>query len=155
LQGFGTDLYPKFKKNCDEYFFLPHRNETRGVGGIFFDYQLAKSDNPKDLVTYDVFGMVQSCGDAFLKAYVPIAERRMHMPFNDSHKRFQEIRRGRYVEFNLLYDRGTTFGLKTKGRIESILMSLPLHAQWVYDFKPEPNSPEAEIYKYLKPTDWL
>ncbi len=155
LKGFGDNLYSKFKKNCDEYFYLPHRKETRGVGGIFFDYQLAKSEIPSEIMPYDVFAMVQSCGNSFLEAYVPIAERRMSQPFDESHKRFQEIRRGRYVEFNLLFDRGTTFGLKTGGRVESILMSLPLHAQWVYDFKPEPGTHESQIYDYLKPTDWL
>lgn len=149
LKPFGEAHYPKFKKSCDEYFYLPHRDETRGVGGIFFDYQLAQTKE------YDVFEMVKNCGNSFLNAYLPLAKKRMDQPFESSHKRFQEIRRGRYVEFNLLYDRGTVFGLKTKGRIESILMSLPLHAQWVYDFKPEPGSHEAKIYDYLKPTQWL
>lgn len=146
LKPFGANLYPDFKKNCDEYFYLPHRKETRGIGGIFFDYQMASPQ---------VFEMVRACGDRFLESYLPIALRRKDMPFQPSHKEFQEIRRGRYVEFNLVYDRGTVFGLKTGGRIESILMSLPKFAQWHYSFQPTPGSPEAEIYQYLKPTDWL
>lgn len=146
LQAFGPGLYPEFKKNCDEYFYLPHRKETRGIGGIFFDYRVANEDT---------FRMVQSCGGQFLNAYLPIAERRKDMAFTPENKQFQEIRRGRYVEFNLVYDRGTTFGLKTNGRVESILMSLPKHAQWHYDFKPQPGTREAEIYEYLKPIEWL
>ncbi len=146
LKPFGENLYPEFKKTCDEYFYLPHRKESRGIGGIFFDYQMANSR---------MFEMVQACGNRFLDSYLPIAERRMNTPFNEDNKRFQEIRRGRYVEFNLVYDRGTVFGLKTNGRIESILMSLPKHAQWHYDYKPEAGSREAEIYEYLRPIDWL
>ena len=155
LKAFG-DLYPDFKKKCDEYFYLPHRGETRGVGGIFFDYQLVNADfAKKNGIRGQVFDMVRSCGDAFLESYLPIVRRRMTQPFSEREKEFQEIRRGRYVEFNLLYDRGTLFGLKTNGRVESILMSLPLKARWVYDFQPEPGSREAEIYKYLRPTDWI
>lgn len=145
LDPFGMEKYPAFKKHCDEYFYLPHRNETRGVGGIFFDYQM-ESDNP--------FEMVQACGNAFLKAYLPIAQKRINTPFTPAQKEFQELRRGRYVEFNLLYDRGTLFGLKTNGRVESILMSLPQKARWGYDFKPAPGTPEAKLTDYLKPMNW-
>ncbi len=139
--------YPKFKTWCDEYFFLPHRQEPRGVGGIFFDYL------GEDFQT--LFAFVRDCGDNFLRAYAPIAERCKHLAYGEAERRFQEYRRGRYVEFNLLYDRGTVFGLKTGGRIESILMSLPPLVRWVYDFHPEPGSREAELYDvYLKPRDW-
>jgi coproporphyrinogen III oxidase len=139
--------YPRFKRWCDDYFFLPHRGEPRGVGGIFFDYL------EDDLE--QVFAFIQSCGPAFLEAYLPIVERRRHEPHTDEQRRFQEFRRGRYVEFNLLYDRGTVFGLKTGGRIESILMSLPPQARWLYDYHPAPGSREAELYEvYLKPRDW-
>lgn len=152
LDPFGNDLYPKFKKHCDEYFYLPHRKETRGIGGIFYDYQA------EDLVLKDnktVFEMSQSCGNSFLESYLPIVKKRKDVPFTAEQKRFQEYRRGRYVEFNLLYDRGTIFGLKTNGRIESILMSLPLHARWEYDFTPQAGSPEEKLVSYLKPIDWL
>lgn len=147
LQPFGDQKYLEFKRNCDEYFYLPHRNETRGVGGIFFDHQL---DDPEQN-----FKMIQACSEAFLRAYLPIVKKRMALPFTEAQKEFQEIRRGRYVEFNLLYDRGTVFGLKTNGRVESILMSLPLKSRWVYDFKPVPDSPEAKLFEFLKPRDWL
>ncbi len=139
--------YAKFKNGCDEYFHLPHRNEPRGVGGIFFDYLQAEFDT--------LFAFVRDCGDAFLDAYVPIAARRKNEPYTEDERRFQEFRRGRYVEFNLLYDRGTIFGLKTGGRIESILMSLPPMVRWLYDFQPQPGTREAELYDvYLKPRDW-
>ncbi len=139
--------YPRFKKGCDEYFFLPHRNEPRGVGGIFFDYLEGDVER--------LFDFVRDCGDAFLPAYLPIAERRKKEPYTEREKFFQEFRRGRYVEFNLVYDRGTLFGLRTGGRIESILMSLPPVVRWRYDYRPEPGSPEAELYDvYLKPRDW-
>jgi coproporphyrinogen III oxidase len=139
--------YPRLKKWCDEYFFLAHRNEPRGVGGIFFDYLEGDWEA--------LFAFVQDCGDAFLEAYLPIVERRKDLPYTDRQQAFQEFRRGRYVEFNLLYDRGTVFGLKTGGRVESILMSLPPVVRWEYDFRPEPGSPEAELYDYyLKPRDW-
>jgi coproporphyrinogen III oxidase len=139
--------YPRFKKTCDEYFFLPHRGETRGVGGIFFDYLQGDLER--------IFAFVRDAGDAFLAAYRPIAERRRAEPYGDREREFQLYRRGRYVEFNLLYDRGTTFGLKTRGRTESILMSLPPLARWVYDFHAEPGSREAGLSEYLKPQDWL
>ncbi|MSU79733.1 MAG: oxygen-dependent coproporphyrinogen oxidase [Gemmataceae bacterium] len=139
--------YAKFKNGCDEYFHLPHRNEPRGVGGIFFDYLQADFDA--------LFAFVRDCGDSFLDAYLPIAARRKDEPYTEEERRFQEFRRGRYVEFNLLYDRGTIFGLKTGGRIESILMSLPPMVRWLYDFQPQPGTREAELYDvYLKPRDW-
>jgi len=146
LKPFGSELYPKFKKECDEYFYLPHRKETRGIGGIFFDYQFANEQT---------FEMVQSCGNAFLKSYIPIVEKRLNTPFTEDQKKFQEYRRGRYVEFNLLYDRGTTFGLKTNGRVESILMSLPLKARWEYNFQAESGTWESKLNDYLKPRNWL
>lgn len=139
--------YAKMKADCDRYFFLPHRNEPRGVGGIFFDYLDGEMDR--------VFAFVREAGDAFLNAYVPIVDRRKDLPYTEHERRFQLFRRGRYVEFNLLYDRGTLFGLKTGGRVESILMSLPLHVRWDYDFRPEPGSPESLLYDvYLQPHDW-
>lgn len=137
--------YGRLKRWCDEYFYLPHRGEPRGVGGIFFDY----------LEGDEVFDFVRDCGDAFLDSYLPIARRRREEPFSEPHRRFQEYRRGRYAEFNLLYDRGTLFGLKTGGRVESILMSLPPTVRWVYDFHPEPGSREAELHEvFLKPRNW-
>jgi coproporphyrinogen III oxidase len=136
--------YPRFKKHCDEYFYLPHRGETRGVGGIFFDY-----------LQGDVFPFVREAGDTFLPAWAPIAERRRDEPYGEREREFQLIRRGRYVEFNLIFDRGTIFGLKTGGRTESILMSLPPRVRWVYAHSPEPGSREAELANFLKPTDWL
>jgi coproporphyrinogen III oxidase len=139
--------YRKMKEECDRYFFLAHRNEPRGVGGIFFDYFEGDLER--------VFAFVRDVGDAFLGSYVPIVERRKGLSYNDAQRRFQLIRRGRYVEFNLIYDRGTIFGLKTGGRVESILMSLPLNVRWEYDYTPEPGTPEAELYDvYLKPRDW-
>lgn len=141
--------YPKFKAWCDSYFYLPHRNETRGIGGIFFDD--LHHESPEVL-----FSFVQSCGNAFLPAYLPILQKRCNMPFDQSQKQWQLIRRGRYVEFNLVYDRGTTFGLKTNGRVESILMSLPLQARWEYCHSPQPDSKEAQLMNMLKhPRDWV
>jgi coproporphyrinogen III oxidase len=139
--------YGRLKKWCDEYFFLPHRGEARGVGGIFFDYLEGDVDK--------CFAFVRDGGDHFLEAYLPIARRRKDLAFTPEQRAFQEYRRGRYVEFNLLYDRGTLFGLKTSGRTESILMSLPPRVHWEYDFRPRPGSPEAELTEfYLKPRDW-
>ncbi len=138
--------YARLKKWCDQYFFLPHRGETRGVGGIFFDY--LEGDREK------VFAFVRDCGDSFLDAYLPIGRKRRNEPFTERQRAFQEYRRSRYVEFNLLYDRGTLFGLKTGGRIESILMSLPPVVRWEYDYRPEPGSREAELDEFLKPRDW-
>jgi coproporphyrinogen III oxidase len=138
--------HARFKKWCDEYFFLAHRQEPRGIGGIFFDY--LEGDVEK------LFAFVRDAGDGFLEAYLPIVRRRKAEPYTERERRFQEFRRGRYVEFNLIYDRGTTFGLKTGGRIESILMSLPPLVRWLYDYQPEAGSREAELYEYLKPRDW-
>jgi coproporphyrinogen III oxidase len=139
--------YAKFKTWCDEYFFLAHRQEPRGVGGIFFDNLEGDFDA--------LFRFVRDCGDAFLDAYVPIVQRRKTEPYTEAERHFQEFRRGRYVEFNLIYDRGTTFGLKTGGRTESILMSLPPIVRWLYDYRPAPGTREAELYDvYLKPRDW-
>jgi coproporphyrinogen III oxidase len=138
--------YRRLKQWCDEYFFLPHRGEARGVGGIFFDY--LEGDRQEN------FAFVRDCGDSFLKAYLPIAQRRKDEPFSESQRAFQEYRRGRYVEFNLLYDRGTLFGLKTGGRSESILMSLPPVVRWEYDFQAEPGSQEEKLEEFLRPRDW-
>lgn len=169
------DYYPTFKPWCDEYFYLKHRQETRGVGGIFFDYQdgrgkLYRGPNPEGVAAQysdrlgeveersweDVFAFVQSCGAAFLPAYTPIIEARRDMPYGDRERQFQLYRRGRYVEFNLVYDRGTIFGLQTNGRTESILMSLPPLVRWEYSYSPEPDTLEAELYNiYLKPQNWL
>ena len=138
--------YAKMKQECDDYFFLKHRNEPRGVGGIFFDYADA---------TEAAFDFVRDAADAFLESYVPIVERRKGSPFTDEERFFQEVRRGRYVEFNLVYDRGTIFGLKTDGRTESILMSLPPVVRYLYDYRPPKSSLEAELTEYwLKPRDW-
>jgi coproporphyrinogen III oxidase len=142
----GID-YQHLKKWCDDYFYLPHRGEPRGVGGIFFDNLEGDLDQR--------FAFVRDCGDHFLDAYLPIARRRKDEPFTPEQRAFQEFRRGRYVEFNLLYDRGTLFGLKTGGRTESILMSLPPVVRYLYDHKPQPGTREAELYEvYLKPRDW-
>ena len=143
----GVADYQKLRKWCDDYFFLTHRAEPRGVGGIFFDYLEGDWEA--------LFKFVRDCGDQFLNAYVPIVERRKSLAFSLEQRAFQEFRRGRYVEFNLLYDRGTTFGLKTGGRVESILMSLPPQVRWLYDYRPNLGSREAELYEvYLKPRDW-
>jgi coproporphyrinogen III oxidase len=139
--------YPRFKKWCDEYFFIKHRNETRGVGGIFFDYLTGDSEK--------LFAFVKEAGEAFLPAYLPIVERRRDHSYGQREREFQLIRRGRYAEFNLVYDRGTVFGLETRGRTESILMSLPPLARWPYDYAPEPNTPEAEARAYFQPQAWL
>jgi coproporphyrinogen III oxidase len=138
--------YHKMKKDCDEYFFLKHRNEARGVGGIFFDYMDA---------TEPMFDFVREAADCFIDSYVPIVERRKRLSFTAEERFFQEVRRGRYVEFNLVYDRGTIFGLKTDGRTESILMSLPPVVRYLYDYRPAPGTIEAELTDYwLKPRDW-
>lgn len=141
------EYYARFKKWADEYFYLPHRQEARGVGGIFFDY--LRDDLEK------VFSFVQSAGNAFFEAYLPILQKRREHPYGDRERNWQCIRRGRYVEFNLLYDRGTKFGLETGGATESILLSMPPEVRWEYDFVPEPESREAELLKYLKATDWI
>jgi len=145
----GDGAYPRLKKQCDEYFFLPHRGETRGVGGIFFD----DLDEP-DFET--VFAFVRSVGDGYLAGYLPIVALRKETPWGERERAFQLLRRGRYAEFNLLYDRGTRYGLQSGRRIESVLASLPPLTGWRYDFRPEPGSPEAELVDhYLKPRDWL
>jgi len=166
--------YPVFKQWCDDYFYLKHRGETRGVGGIFFDYQdgkggLYKNSNDSAIAQQmsdrigdqprswdEIFAFAQTCANSFLPAYVPIANRRRHTEFGDREKQWQLYRRGRYVEFNLVYDRGTIFGLQTNGRTESILMSLPPLVRWDYDYHPEPNTPESELHEvFLKPQDWV
>jgi coproporphyrinogen III oxidase len=142
-------FYPRFKKSCDEYFFIPHRGECRGIGGIFFDHL---HDREQDFY----FSFVTACAEAFVPSYIPIVEKRRHLPFTARQKSWQQLRRGRYVEFNLIYDRGTTFGLKTGGRTESILMSLPHTAAWEYDYQPDAGSPEAVMLDVLKnPREWL
>ncbi|HHC81168.1 MAG TPA: oxygen-dependent coproporphyrinogen oxidase [Flavobacteriia bacterium] len=146
------DFYKKYKKRCDEYFYNSHRNEARGIGGLFFDY-LKKSDEMTMLQWYD---FVTDVGNSFLNGYVPIVEKRKDIPYEKKHRDWQEIRRGRYVEFNLVHDKGTLFGLKTNGRIESILMSLPPHVQWVYDHHPEKGSEEEKLLEVLKnPKAWV
>ncbi|BAB73314.1 oxygen-dependent coproporphyrinogen oxidase [Nostoc sp. PCC 7120 = FACHB-418] len=170
----NPEYYPTFKRWCDEYFYLRHREEQRGIGGIFFDYQDAsgklyvESQTDSSVAIYsqkvgnvarnweDIFAFVQSCGQAFLPAYLPIVERRQGIEYGDRQRNFQLYRRGRYVEFNLVYDRGTVFGLQTKGRTESILMSLPPLARWEYCYEPEAGSPEAELTEvFLQPRDWV
>jgi coproporphyrinogen III oxidase len=147
--SFGDDLYPRFKKWCDEYFFLRHRDETRGVGGLFYD-------DLNEFGFEQSFEFTRALGDQFLKAYLPIVKARKDHPFGQRQREFQLYRRGRYVEFNLLYDRGTLFGLQSGGRTESILMSLPPRVRWEYGWLPEPGSPEAMLYdEFLKPQDWL
>ena len=148
-QPFGNDIYPRFKSWCDDYFYIQHREEARGIGGLFFDdYHHQSFDHS--------FSLMQSIGDHFIKAYAPIAERRKSHAFSTREKDFQLYRRGRYVEFNLVYDRGTLFGLQSGGRTESILMSLPPEVHWLYNFQPEENSAEAKLYTdYLPARDWL
>ncbi|NET58811.1 MAG: oxygen-dependent coproporphyrinogen oxidase [Symploca sp. SIO2E6] len=168
------EYYPVFKRWCDEYFYLKHRQEMRGVGGLFFDYQdgTAKlyrgphQDSPAAVYSEEVgdiedrsweelFAFIQDCGAAFIPAYEPIVKRRRGMEYGERERNFQLYRRGRYVEFNLVYDRGTIFGLQTNGRTESILMSLPPLVRWEYGYQPEPNTPEAKLYEtFLKPQDW-
>ena len=146
---FGAGLYEKCKAWCDRYFFLPHRDETRGIGGLFFD-------DFNELGFERSFAFTRSVGDHFLPAYMPIVERRMGHPSGQREREFQLYRRGRYVEFNLVYDRGTLFGLQSRGRTESILMSLPPRVRWDYDWQPEPGSPEARLYRdFLRPRDYL
>ena len=148
-QPFGAGVYEKNKAWCDRYFFLPHRNETRGVGGLFFDDLNADG-------FARTFEFLRSVGDHFLPAYLPILERRHPLPYGDREREFQLYRRGRYVEFNLVYDRGTHFGLQSGGRTESILMSLPPLARWEYDWQPAENSAEARLYTdFLRPRDFL
>jgi len=147
LAPHGPDYYPRYKRWCDEYFFLKHRNETRGVGGLFYDDLNAPGFDA-------AFSLTRSVGDAFLDAYLPILERRRHQPYGERERDFQAYRRGRYVEFNLVYDRGTLFGLQSGGRTESILLSMPPMASWRYDWQPQPGTPEAELAAFLTPRDW-
>ena len=147
-QPFGDDVYPRFKQWCDDYFYLKHRNEARGIGGLFFD----------DLSEWGFercFDFVKAIGTSYLPAYLPIVARNKQRQYSDQQRAFQLYRRGRYVEFNLVYDRGTLFGLQSGGRTESILMSLPPVVNWRYNYQPEPGSAEAELNEYLKPRDWL
>lgn len=149
LAPFGDDLHPRFKTWCDEYFYLRHRKEPRGIGGIFFD-------DFNELGFEQSFNMVKSVGEHFLKAYMPILQRRKDQPYQEKERDFQAYRRGRYVEFNLVYDRGTLFGLQSGGRTESILMSLPPIVKWRYDWQPAEASPEAKLYRdFLTGRDWL
>lgn len=146
---FGTGIYPRLKEWCEDYFYLKHRDEPRGVGGLFFD-------DFNELGFDRSFGLTQSVGDSFLDAYLPIAKRRKDMAYGDNERKFQAYRRGRYVEFNLVYDRGTIFGLQTGGRTESILMSLPPKVEWHYNWSPEPGSREEDLYtKFLVKRDWI
>ena len=148
LTPFGDEVYPKYKHWCDEYFFLKHRNEPRGVGGVFFD-DLNEGGFER------CFSLTQAVGNAFTKAYLPVLAKRRDVPYGEQERDFQAYRRGRYVEFNLVWDRGTLFGLQSGGRTESILMSLPPIVKWRYDWQPEAGTPEAELYEvFLKPQDW-
>ncbi|MTI14193.1 oxygen-dependent coproporphyrinogen oxidase [Sansalvadorimonas verongulae] len=148
-EPFGDDVYPRFKKWCDEYFFLKHRSEPRGVGGLFFD-------DLNEWSFEETFAFIRSVGDSYLEAYLPLIEKRKNTPWGEREKSFQKYRRGRYVEFNLVYDRGTIFGLQSGGRTESILMSMPPEVDWRYDWHPELNTPEAELYEnFLKPREWV
>ena len=145
---FGGDLYPRFKSACDAYFFLPHRNEARGIGGVFFDdFQLRNWD--------ESVRFLAAIGSSFEQAYIPILQRRVHMPYGDRERQFQLMRRGRYVEFNLLYDRGTKYGIQSGRRIEAVMCSMPPTVAWSYNATPEPGSPEATLAeRYLCPQDW-
>ncbi len=149
LDPFDPSLHPRFKKWCDDYFYLKHRDEPRGIGGIFYD-------DFSDLGFDKSFEMTRSVGDAFLDAYLPIVKKHQNDPYTEAQREFQAYRRGRYVEFNLVFDRGTLFGLQSGGRTESILMSMPPIVRWGYDWKPEANSAEARLYSdFLKPKDWI
>jgi coproporphyrinogen III oxidase len=148
LAPFGAELHPRFKAWCDEYFFLKHRNEPRGIGGIFFD-------DFNELGFERSFAMLRSVGDAFLGAYLPIVQRRRELPYGERERDFQAWRRGRYVEFNLVWDRGTLFGLQSGGRTESILMSMPPLVKWRYNWQPAPGSAEAKLGEFLRPKDWI
>ena len=149
LAPFGAEYYPRYKRWCDEYFQLRHRGEPRGIGGIFFDDLADQSFDHS-------FALMRSVGEHFLPAYLPVLQRRKQSGYGERERTFQAYRRGRYVEFNLVYDRGTLFGLQSGGRTESILMSLPPRAEWRYDWQPEPGSPEEALYKeFLVPKDWI
>ncbi len=147
--SFDATYYPKYKKWCDEYFYLKHRNETRGVGGLFFD-------DLNEPGFEQSFAFMSAVGEAFTKAYLPIVERNKNKAYSEAERQFQLYRRGRYVEFNLVFDRGTLFGLQSGGRTESILMSMPPLVRWQYGYQPEAGSAEAKLYeRYLQPQDWL
>lgn len=147
-EPFGESIYPEYKKWCDDYFFLKHRNEARGIGGLFFD-DVSKQGFEKS------FEFIQSVGNSYINAYRPILARRKEMAYGERETEFQQIRRGRYVEFNLVFDRGTLFGLQSGGRTESILMSLPANVSWKYNWQPEPGSPEEKLTDYfIQPQDW-
>jgi len=149
---YEASFYPRFKAWADDYFFIRHRMETRGIGGIFFDYLKPDANMTKETI----FNFICDVGRTFLKAYLPIVNENRSLPYGDTEKKWQLLRRGRYVEFNLVYDRGTRFGLETAGRIESILMSLPEHASWIYNHKPEGGSPEEQSLNWLrKDVDWV
>ena len=148
LTPFGESYYPRFKQWCDEYFYLKHREDARGIGGVFFD-DFAELGFEKS------FAMTRAVGNALLDAYVPIVEKRKTVTYGEREREFQSYRRGRYVEFNLVFDRGTHFGLQSGGRAESILMSMPPIVTWRYNWSPEPGSPEAKIYEAIKPRDWI
>jgi coproporphyrinogen III oxidase len=148
LAPFGAETHARYKKWCDEYFYLKHRSEPRGVGGIFFD-----DLNEGSLAR--CFDLTRAVGDSFVGAYLPLLEKRQNTPYGERERDFQAYRRGRYVEFNLVWDRGTLFGLQSGGRTESILMSLPPIVKWRYDWKPEPGTPEALLYEMLPPRDWV
>ena len=148
IEPFGAEYYPKFKEACDLYFYLPHRDETRGIGGLFFD-------DFNELGFEQSFAFMQAVGNAFMPAYLPIVNRRKEMTYGMREREFQLYRRGRYVEFNLVYDRGTLFGLQSGGRTESILMSMPPLVRWEYGYFPDDNTDEAKLSNYLKPREWL
>tara|TARA_B110000467_G_scaffold68931_1_gene62713 strand:+ start:12754 stop:13659 length:906 start_codon:yes stop_codon:yes gene_type:complete len=149
--SYNESFYSKYKRKCDEYFWNSHRNEARGVGGLFFDY--CRESNEMNIDNW--FSFISDLGNSFLKSYVPIIKKRKDLDYNNSHEKWQQIRRGRYVEFNLLHDKGTLFGLKTNGRIESILISMPPNAQWVYDQTPSKGSEEEKLLNILKsPKKW-
>ncbi|OYD23251.1 oxygen-dependent coproporphyrinogen oxidase [Oceanimonas baumannii] len=147
-EPFGEDVYPKYKEWCDRYFYLKHRDETRGVGGLFFD-------DLNDWTFEQCFAFMQAVGQGYLDAYLPIIKRRKDTPYGDTERQFQLYRRGRYVEFNLVYDRGTLFGLQTGGRTESILMSMPPLVRWEYNWQPGEGTAEARLQEYLVPRDWV
>lgn len=150
--GHHPEFYPKYKERCDSYFYNSHRKEARGIGGLFFDYLKANENQSLQ----DWYNFVTQVGDSFLEAYVPIVNKRKELTYTPENRNWQEIRRGRYVEFNLVHDKGTLFGLKTNGRIESILMSLPAHVQWQYNHHPEKGSEEEKLIEVLKnPKDWV
>ena len=154
LAPFGADVHPRYKAWCDDYFFLKHRNEPRGVGGIFFD-DLNEAGPGGETAFERCFALTRAVGDAFADAYLPLVERRRATPYGERERDFQAYRRGRYVEFNLVWDRGTLFGLQSGGRAEAILMSLPPIVKWRYDWQPEAGSPEAQLYELLPPRDWV